>query len=305
MAWALALVLALLASGPMLPTGAAAGQARLDEAAVRANLARWVARQEGAKAQDVEGRIHIERVVPVQDSPLPLFAVRLLIAPPAAGGGVPKVGVMLFDASGTYRFKGLNRLATGEDLVRGAMVEAMRHDLPAGFGHELADLGGGHDVVLVSDPFCPYCRKVWAALKKQRGRIGALRLVHLPLVGHEGSQALGWALDYAADQGMDAVAVADYVMSSLEQPGGGMFQGMDAALGALEALFAEYPAFAERLGPPEAAWKTLEAQYGPDNGRDRQLCFRLGLDAVPAVFVDGVLLRGYDPKRLRAMLDAD
>lgn len=299
---ALVVMLVLGASYATVLAADTSGGARLDEHAVRANLSQWMAKQENASPGAMESRIVIERVVPVQGGPLPLFAVRLLLHPPQGVEGAPKSGVMVFDASGTYRFSGLNELATGADLIHAARTEAMRYALPADFGRKLADFGGTHEVVLVSDPFCPHCRKLWVELKKYRPRIGVMRLVHLPLVGREGSEALGWGVDHAIAKGMDAVAVAEYIMGGIEQPGGGLFQGMDAAVGALEVLFEKYPEFRQQLGAPEAAWELLRAQYGPVDGKDRQRCWRMGLGAVPAVFVDGVLVRGYNPARLRQLL---
>ena len=281
---------------------AGAGAARLDVEAARSNLAQWMAKREKGSPAEVAKRIDIQKVVPVKDGPLSLFAVRLAVAPPAGVEAVPTMGVMILDAGGKYRFKGMTSLATGADLMSAAQREAMRFDLPADFGRVLADFGGPHEVVVVSDAFCPHCRKTWADLKSLRSRIGKLRVVHLPLVGHEGAEAVGWVLDFAADKGMDAVGMADYAMSAIDPPGGGLFRGMDAAVGALESLFAKYPSLRERLGAPEAAWELLRAQYGPDNGRDRQRCWRMGLDVVPSVFVDGVLLRGYDGKRLKKLL---
>ena len=281
---------------------ALAGDEQLDTATVRANLGRWIASQDNSSPDEAARRVDIQKVVPVKSESLSLFAVRLAISPPPGVEAVPSMGVMVFDASGQYRLKGMTRLATGEDLMSAARRDAMRFDLPVDFGRVLADFGGPHEVVLVSDAFCPHCRQAWAALKQLRAHIGKLRVVHLPLVGHEGAEALGWALDFAADKGLDAVGMADFAMVSVTPPGGGLFQGMDAALGALEPLFAKYPVLRDRLGAPEAAWELLRAKYGPDNGRDRQRCWRMGLGAVPCVFVDGYLMHGVNVNELRALL---
>lgn len=289
---AAALMLALCAP-------ALAGSA-LDVEALRANLVRWVASREGKAPADVAGRIAVQRVVPVSGAPLDLFAVRLSILPPPGVQGVPSVAPILVDATGAYRFGAIYDLGRGTVAGSAAMEEAMRFELPADFGTPLASLGGPRDLVLVSDPFCPHCRNIWKALMDSRQAVGSLRLATLPLVGREGARAVGWAVAWAADHGQDALAVAEYAMTSLERPGGGLFEGRDAALGALADLSARFPDLG--LGAPEQALETLRAAYEGASARDGGLAWAMGLDAVPAVFVDGLLLKGDDPDRLLRVL---
>lgn len=295
-------LLAALLAWSALVCGAFAADPQLDVQAFRTNAARWMAAAEGVKPEDILARMEVQRVVPVERGPLQLFAVRISVRPPHGVDGVPKVGNMLVDRTGAYRFSGMTDLPTGADLVRGAMDEAMRFDLPGDFGRTLAEFGGGHEVVVVSDPFCPHCRRQWAELRKLRKRIGALKVVHLPLVGGAGSEALGWAVDYARSQGMDALKISDFIMSSMEPPGGGVFKGQDAAVGALEDLFKQFPEFRKRLGAPEAALEILRGGYSEAGGRDRARTWRYGLGSVPCAFIDGILVRGFNPVKLQEML---
>jgi len=269
----------------------------LDTALLRANV---TAR---AGLADSPERVVIEKIVPVGEEPAAFYAVRVSLLPPKGKKAPAVVRPMVVDATGRFLAEGLVDLGTGLPAADDALREVLRHDLPADFGRTVwSGKPGGRAVVLVSDPFCPYCRQLFNYLSTRKARLTELRLVHRP-TGQAASLALcmmlDYALDHAAELGTDPWEVTAFIYGAVPDD---MAKGADAPRRALAAVMERFPAL-KALGTPEQAVDTLNASYGRSMKAMVESTYPYGIATVPYVFVDGVMLQGFNKNLLNQLLD--
>ncbi len=73
--------------------------------------------------------------------------------------------------------------------------------------HEITLGKGKTDVVMVSDPFCVFCRMAYDHLAGEPDSVGKLLMVHVPLAGHPGSDMAGALAGYLATKGKGREAI--------------------------------------------------------------------------------------------------
>lgn len=292
------LTLALLLLALITSTPAGARATGLDVDALRANI---MARS--GLAGDA-GRVVVEKIVPVGGKePAKFYAVRVALLPPDGQVAPPLVRPVLVDASGTFAVEGLVNMATGAPAAEDEFREVLRYDLPAGFGRTVwTGKPGGKTIVLVSDPFCPYCRQLFNYLATRKARISELRMVHRP-TGMAASLAscmiLDYALDHAAETGVKPWDVASFIYGGLPET---LAKGMQAPLQVLDAIMLKFPGLTV-LGTPEQAVDKLNEAYGVAMKNTVESTYPYGITTVPYVFIDGVLLQGFNKNLLNMLLE--
>ncbi len=289
----LLLVLFLLTASP-----AAALAGGLDVGALRTGIALR------AGLGDDPGRVVIEKAVPVGGKePAAFYAVRASVRPPKGEVAPYAVRPMLVDAAGAYLVGGLADVATGAPAAEQALREALRYDLPEDFGRTIwKGEPGGKTVVLVSDPFCPYCRQLFKYLGAKRSRITRLRLVHRP-AGLAASLASCMIMDYALDNArarkIDPWQVASFIYGGVPET---MAKHPQGPLLVLEEIMKKFPALND-LGTPEQAVDKLNAAYSAAMQATVESTYPYGITTVPCAFVDGVPLQGFNKDLLNLLLD--
>ena len=173
----------------------------LDEAGFRDNVLLRIRSMKPEYKYFPAEKINIEKQsstrVEADGVSLELVAVKITLDPP--DGTDEKAGelIMLVDRSGTLMFSDIRAIATGKSLVQDAMDEVSVVELAEDVGETVFTGGGKTEVVLVSDPLCPYCRRAWDMVMSDPAKIGNFKLVHMPLPMHSGADVACMILAYA------------------------------------------------------------------------------------------------------------
>lgn len=302
--WALC---AMVASA--MPVQAATPQ--LDEAGLRQHVAARISRLLTENGQEAVARklspdnVEIDKYQPVRVGSVDLYAVQLSLHHPE-GSSLPDRMTLLTDASGAIQFGMVADMATGQEAALVQATEITRMLLPEHLSQPLAAGTGSHDVVFVSDPFCPFCRHAAAYLLERLDKIAALKIVHLPLPMHPGADAAAWAMQYArerSDAGLDPLAVMRYVYGDLTVPAQGT--GIDVARKeVITQLLRQFPALASGLDAPsaETLLYILKGKYEAETVITAEQMQKLGISGTPVILVDGQPVRGFDKAHLEKLL---
>ncbi|MBU1247399.1 MAG: hypothetical protein KKB70_01770 [Proteobacteria bacterium] len=77
---------------------------------------------------------------------------------------------------------------------------------------------GDKDVLLISDPFCPFSRRAYDILTNEMDVTRTLSIAFLPLHVHPGAEGAAWVMQYALDNNLDAAAVVQFGHRHLSLP---------------------------------------------------------------------------------------
>ena len=221
---------------------------------------------------------------------------------------LPDRMTLLTDASGTIQFGMVADLATGQEAALSQATEITRLRLPDALPKQLATGTGSHDVIFVSDPFCPFCRQAASYLLESLDRIASLKIVHLPLPMHPGADAATWIMEYATERqsaGVDPLAVMRYAYAQLRIPAQGT--SPDTARKDVVTQFLEqFPALAAGLetSSPETFLYILKGKYEAQSADTAAQLQRLQITGTPFILVDGQSVRGFDKSRLEKLLSS-
>ena len=283
---------------------------QLDEArlqtAVSARLGRVLA-ENGQKAVALKltsDNVRIDKLQPVRVGSVVLYAVQLSLLHPDASS-LPDTMTLLTDASGTFQFGMVADLATGMEAALSQATEITRTSLPDNLSSTLAVGSGSHDVTIVSDPFCPYCRDAASYLLGALDKIAALKIVHLPLPMHPGADAAVWVMEHARERqsaGVDPLAVMRYAYTQLQIPSQGATP--DAArMEVVKQLVHQFPALADPENQsPETLLYILKGKYEAEINNTAAQLQRLQITGTPFILVDGQPVRGFDKARLDKLI---
>ncbi|EGW43094.1 hypothetical protein HMPREF0178_03994, partial [Bilophila sp. 4_1_30] len=159
--WALCAMLFCVAPG------LAGAAPQLNEEALRSVVISRLGRVLTENGQDAVARkllsdnVRIDKYQPVRVGVVDLYAVQLSLHHPDGSSqpNLPDRMTLLTDASGTIQFGMVADLATGQEAALSQATEITRLRLPDALPKQLATGTGSHDVIFVSDPFCPFCRQ--------------------------------------------------------------------------------------------------------------------------------------------------
>ncbi len=279
-----------------------AGIQTLDEENLKNNVAARVRNTRGAQDEAFKTfnakHLQIDRQKSIQIGGATVYAVQLKIYPPT-GDGPPDLISVVVDAAGTFQFSEIQSLADGRSMVQEALAEVKRIDsLPPQLGKEIFSDGGDHDVVVISDPFCPYCRKGWQYLMANRSSIKTLRLAHFPL--NAAAEATVWAVtdiwqNGASPETIQPSEILDYAYSGL--------QSSQNPQDIVRQFLEIWPELKTRWGEDApAALQYLRQNYQAAVQKERDQIQALGIQSTPIFFVNGEMVEGFNAGRLDALL---
>ena len=289
------------------PSSQAAGQ-KLDKDALRKNVAKRIKQsmaKRGAQAGNFsKDKVTVDKVTPLNLEGGPsgaFYAVSMKLKPmtPQQQEGQIK---MVVDSSGEYSFQGIQAVATGKKAGQKAMDKISKVNVGEDFGQPVAQGEGDATVTMISDPFCPYCRKAWSFFQKNMDSIGTLKIAHMPLRMHPGAKAASWFMAYAGDsKEIDTQEATSFVYNELQKAKGK--QGSEANVQVVKNLFQEFEAFkADFGGDAEKAVAKLSESYGNEIAADKKKASELGVTGTPAVVIDDTLVKGFKTDRYKALM---
>ena len=247
--------------------------------------------------------VSIELIQPVQVRHITLYAVKLSLKTSGSVNGVftePEEMIILTDGSGTLQFGMVTDIASGNEV---AMVQALsltRMAFPEHLAKPYLAGTGNHDVTLVTDPFCPYCRQALEYLTSQLPLIAQLKLVHLPLAMHPGAEAAAWVMEFAREEAKDLYKqVVNFAYTALMVPAdatGQSLHGEEAQKHVIKQFIGKFSKLTKQ--PLDAFTYYLKGKYEPQDLSTRKTLQKLRISGTPVVIIDGQPVHGFDQKEI-------
>ncbi len=265
----------------------------LDETALKENIAARVRTGRGAQDEKFAdfgaNLVTIDRKVPVHIQGMTFFAVKIsMMAPPPEEG--EDTITLITDPGGTLQITDIRDLASGKSLAQeglGKLISA--EDLPPGFGEEIFTGDGAHSVLIISDPFCPYCRKGWEYFKTNREKLKTLRLSHFPL--NRPGETACLAIADAHHRQFKVFEMVDFVYSRLRP--------VSSPAEIVSQFMEEFPELKQAWGEDaSAALKHLETNYLAKLREERKTAQSVGINSTPVFFVDNEFIKGFNLEEL-------
>ncbi|MBF0497004.1 MAG: hypothetical protein HQK58_10600, partial [Deltaproteobacteria bacterium] len=234
--------------------------------------------------------VEIKKKVPFDVGSLHLFAVRMTVVQPSTAiDPKPNTLALTVDQTGCFQFTEIDVLATGDSLSLAAMTEATRIKLPEKLGVAVFNGSGKHNVVTVSDPFCPACRKVWTHLWNRRDQLKSIRICHYPV--HPGSEVVCAIILHAHTKQISLAEVVNFAYTKLEPK--------EKPEEIIQQFFDAVPKLRKSLGgDTTAAYKILKDTYFPLLNSEVKEATSQGVTSVPIIFIDGTMVIGFEEKKI-------
>jgi protein-disulfide isomerase len=270
-----------------------ASLSELDEAALKAGIAARIRATRGAQdgrfTQINPDMVTIDRKVPFFIQGMSFFAVKVKILSPPPGAGEEAI-TLVVDKSGTLQIIDIQDLASGNSLAQDALNQLIRaEDIPPDFGKKIFKGTGQHSIIVISDPFCPYCRKGWDYLKAKKGKLKTFRLSHFPL--NRAAEVAGMVMADAHHRQFKLFEIVDFSYTRLnpdQNPQDILVQFMDA-----------FPELKEIWGDdPVTALEHLEEKYLAVVREERGSAQELGINSTPIFIVNGEFIKGFNAEKL-------
>lgn len=284
----------------------------LDQDALRAAVAQRVSlilsqRSEPDTSIVPTEAITINQVQPVQTGEVRLYAVKLTLK---AQGRVkevftePEEMILLTDRSGKIQFSVVTDIATGEEAAMVHATSLTEVVFPPHLAKPFLNGTGQKEVVLISDPFCPYCRQALTFLTEKLSRIATLSLVHLPLAMHPGADAAAWIMEFAREE-VTALykQIVDFAYTGLRAPGtenDSPTGDEDAQRNVIRQFLEKFPKLT--VQPAESFLYYLKEKYERQDLATRQELKKLRISGTPVVIIDGQAIQGFDQKEIEKRL---
>ena len=153
---------------------------------------------------------------------------------------------------------------------------------------------GNLNVIMVSDPFCPFCRRSMRYLLRRQNEIATLSIVLHPLSFHPGADATCWILNHIFDHHPDKIAEAvSFAHGGLKNP------PTNNPRNAREYVV---NAFIDKFhwlvtDPDMSFLDYLRRKYAKKVTHTSQTITALGTKNIPLVIIDGTIILGYKPER--------
>jgi len=275
----------------------------LDVDGLKSNIAKRVSTMIGENYPtdyiQITKQIPVE--IPINDSVQNFYAIRADLQPINEDQKPGKL-TFLVDQNGRTSFAGAKDLITGESVAKDALMELSKIELPQNFGNELISGKGDHQITLVSDPFCPFCRKAYDFFTSSslNGKINTLKIVHMPLDMHPGAKLLCNAVHEASQDSKIKISereLTDFIYEIAP------IRSKTDRIKLMEKMLNEFPALADAWGTPENAMYFIQGKYSDKKNKDIELATKeYGITGTPAVFIDGVLVQGFNLAKIKDLM---
>jgi hypothetical protein len=265
----------------------------LDEAALKASVAARIRATRGDQDERFKqfgpDLVRIDRKIPIYIQEMTFFAVKLKILSPPPDSGEESTSLVV-DKSGTLLIADIQELASGNSLVQNSLSQLVRmEDVPPDFGKEIFKGNGNYSMLVISDPFCPYCRKGWDYIKTHLEKFKTLRLSHFPL--NRSAEVTCMVMADAHHRQFKLFEIVDFSYTRLNpspNPEDILKQFMDA-----------FPELKEKWGEdPASVLKQLEENYLIAVREERKTAQSLGINSTPAFFVNDEFIKGFNADKI-------
>jgi protein-disulfide isomerase len=269
----------------------------LDEAALKETIAARIRATRGTQdekfTQINPDMVTIDRKVPFFIQGMSFFAVKVKILSPPPGAGEEAI-TLVVDKSGTLQIIDIQELASGNSPVQDALNQLIRaEDFPPDFGKEIFKGTGQHSIIVISDPFCPYCRKGWDYLKAKQTKLKTFRLSHFPL--NRAAEVAAMVMADAHHRQFRLFEIVDFAYTRLNpdtNPQDILVQFMDA-----------FPELKEIWGHnPVNVLEHLEEKYLAVVLEERASVQALGINSTPIFIVNDEFIKGFNSEKLDKMM---
>jgi protein-disulfide isomerase len=265
----------------------------LDEAALKESIASRIRATRGTQDEKLTqinpDMVTIDRKVPFFIQGMSFFAVKVKILSPPPGAGEEAI-TLVVDKSGTLQIIDIQELASGNSPVQDALNQLIRaEDIPPDFGKEIFKGTGQYSIIVISDPFCPYCRKGWEYLKAKQGKLKSFRLSHFPL--NRAAEVAAMVMADAHHRQFKLFEIVDFAYTRLNpdtNPQDILVQFMDA-----------FPELKEIWGhDPVTAFEHLEAKYVDVVREEMATAQAVGINSTPVFILNGEFIQGFNAEKL-------
>ena len=228
-------------------------------------------------------KVVVEKKIAFQIVGQTLYAVRIKILP-ALPDQLNEFLYLVVDPTLTVQYSDILDMNTGFTALNQVMMELRRVPLPEkGLGNEVYKGAGTHDIVLISDPFCPYCRHVWEYLFQHKDKLKSLKMSYYPI--HTESEIACAVLEFARQKGINMFDVINFSYTRLNSG--------KSPVDILKQYAAEFPALKKDWGNNlDAMAKKLQTEYLPAIQKEQLDAKNIGIMGTPVTFVDGYMIEG-------------
>jgi len=257
-----------------------------------------------SQSKEQAPKIEIKRTAPARvrigDNSFYLFAVNFALIH-ADKNRPAREMTLLVDPTGKLEFSELSYIASGKNPAQEALDIASRKQIAPDLGDLLLRGQGNNDVLLVSDPFCPYCRLSYTYLKKKKDKINELRILELPYSSHPGARMSVMGIFKTADAPeVSLLQAVDFAYEDLNSPGKKNRNNADQFV--LEQFSAAFPEQFSALPEGQVGYDHLEGLYGEKIDKQIQAAEKLGVSATPTIFINKIPVRGFSREDIDRLL---
>jgi protein-disulfide isomerase len=265
----------------------------IDEAALKENIAARIRHTRGTQDERFKqfspDLVSIDKKIPIVIQDMTFYAIKVKIFSPPSDAREETI-TLVVDQSGTRQIVDIQDLASGNSLLQDAVNQLIPiEDIPPDFGKEIFKGTGNYSMIVISDPFCPYCRKGWDYVKAQKGKLKAIRLSHFPL--NRAAEVACMVMADAHQRKFKLFEIVDFAYTRLDpgpNPEDVLVQFMDA-----------FPEVKKIWGQdPAMALKHLEEKYLAVVREERENAQALGISSTPVFFVNGEVVKGFNVDKL-------
>lgn len=245
--------------------------------------------------------IRIDAVQPVVLKGMTFFAVKMSLHAGSAGGAFPQPEemIILTDPTGSYQFGMVSDIATGDEAAMVQAAELTRFKFPENLAKPFVKGQGQKNVIMITDPFCPYCRQAYNYLMDQLKLIASFSLVHFPLPGHPGAETAAWIMEFAREEAKDLYRqIVDFAYSALRAPTG--LNPIDSQRDIINQYLKKFPKLTTQ--PADLFYFYLKGKYEAPDLATRKELQRLRITGTPMVIIDGQVIQGFDQKEMHNRL---
>lgn len=271
----------------------------LDTASFKANVVKRLGTM-GGKGQSVftDENVEVAESHPFSLNGLNLVAVKMILKAP--GGAGQQVVKLVTNQDGSMQFDSVSDVSTGSEMAASFLGDVYAPEMPKDYADVVFTGNGTKDLVMVSDPFCPYCRKAWTELvKPNRANVKSMKLGHLPLPMHPGAEVACAMMMAGEELGVSTEALVEFAYGELnpsEKPEGAkefVFSQFAAKFPKVKELFGEGATGVEKL---------MKSKYGVKLQKEMAVAQEMDINGTPAFFIDGKILKGFNLESFNAML---
>ena len=312
-------------------SGQSAESRKLDETALRKNalerLKKAIKDQEpdakGLERLTIENMI-VQKSIPIKAGDLDLYLVKVQFKNPEAEsednyGNVELV--MLVDHTGTFQLPDVFRISDGASQTAEEKRIMYTVEHKDGLGDLVAKGDGPHNVIFISDNFCPYCKQAYSFFLQNLKRIAELRIVHLPMPSLHptatiASAVMSYAKDIMApDRFFDLVTFA---YNALE-PGERILKGTgrnentpitpdelkEMELDVVNQYVAKFPELGKERDV-KSLYDHVKKNFGKKREKEAaEVSRQMKVSGTPATLSNGYLIRGFNRVELQKTLEAE